>query len=434
MNCYLIVAALALAGQTGGGTERYPPPRSGQASGANSANSGAVNSAASSATGSGTNGSSTPASGSSPYLNSPPPGFGTPVAPKSDASRQPESGNQLQSLPLDSQRQPAFPAENSAAAPQSGAGLKPSEMMQAMLSPPRDSQLRGESTRLVDVLLGARSRSEQTQRVEAYWDLCSAVADYYLGLREQEELRRLGSMVSRPGAAMQEADKKLTARVGTSQRAARVSQLRLANMMGRGSSSLPLPADIPHCGSYTTYYEKIFSGRNSPEAQELAALLPQRYAELKDAAAAVTRAEEWLDNVASARSENSDGTGSVKASELLALCRRAFVQIARDYNRRIARYAELAMPGQISAERLAGMLIKRPASSTATRSGTPASGSGRQSTSAESGPPRTFVENWSPSSNATARSSGVKRDDEVQRASAEQSEPRRERSLLVPTR
>ena len=25
--------------------------------------------------------------------------------------------------------------------------------------------------------------------MEAYWDMCSSVADYYLGLREQEELR-----------------------------------------------------------------------------------------------------------------------------------------------------------------------------------------------------------------------------------------------------
>ena len=35
------------------------------------------------------------------------------------------------------------------------------------------------------------------------------------------------------------------------------------------------------------------------------------------------------------------------------------MQIARDYNRRIARYSELATPGQVGAERLTGMLIKR---------------------------------------------------------------------------
>ncbi len=48
----------------------------------------------------------------------------------------------------------------------------------------------------------------------------------------------------------------------------------------------------------------------------------------------------------------------VKALELLALNRRAFVQIARDYNKRIARYTELARPGQLRTERLVAMLIK----------------------------------------------------------------------------
>ena len=130
--------------------------------------------------------------------------------------------------------------------------------------------------------------------------------------------------------------------------------------MGRGAGNLPLPADMPHCGNYHTHYDQIFAGRPSPEAQELAALLPLRYAELKDAAAAVTRAEAMA-RTRSPRNDNSDGTGTLRALELLALRRRAFVQIARDYNRRIARYAELATPGEIGAERLIGMLIKRPA-------------------------------------------------------------------------
>ena len=48
---------------------------------------------------------------------------------------------------------------------------------EAMLTPPADSQLRGQSVRLIEVISTAGSRSEQTQRVEAYWDLCSSVAD-----------------------------------------------------------------------------------------------------------------------------------------------------------------------------------------------------------------------------------------------------------------
>ena len=63
-------------------------------------------------------------------------------------------------------------------------------MMRAMLSPPGGTQLRGQPVSLMEVIGGARTRGEQTQRVDAYWDLCSSVADYYLGLREQEELRK----------------------------------------------------------------------------------------------------------------------------------------------------------------------------------------------------------------------------------------------------
>ena len=114
---------------------------------------------------------------------------------------------------------------------------------------------------------------------------------------------------------------------------------------------------MPHCGDYHTRYDQIFAGRSSAEAQQLAALLPLRYSELKDACAAVTRAEEWLNTTASR--DASDGVETVRALELLALRRRAFVQIARDYNRRIARYTELSTPGQVGSERLIGMLIKR---------------------------------------------------------------------------
>jgi hypothetical protein len=305
-------------------------------------------------------------------------------------------------------------------------------MMRAMLTPPRDSRLAGQPVTLEAVVAGASSRAEQTQRVEAYWDLCSSVADYYLGLREQEELRRLRSLVPSLGPAGQQAENELAVRIGTSQRAALASQYRLASWIGP-STGLPLPADIPHCANYNAHYQEIFRERTSVEAQELTALLPLRYAELKDAAAAVTRAEEWLNLVAAARSDNADATGTLRALELLALRRRAFVQIVRDYNRRIARYSELATPGPIDAGRLIGMLIKRDSSSTATRPFAPASPLNRQSQLRTNLPPSTFVEGWTPVRGDGAV--GPKRDEAVQPASAVAPPGRRqERSLLVPRR
>ena len=221
----------------------------------------------------------------------------------------------------------------------------------------------------------------------------------------------LRQMISRVGPTWQQAESELAVRVGTSQRAALASQMRVASYFGRGPSFLPLPADIPHCASYTTHYERIFAGDPSPEARELATLLPLRYVELRDASAAVTRAEEWVDSVA--RSD-ADGTGTLRSLELLALRRRAFVQIARDYNRRIARYSELATPGQVSAGRLTGMLIKSTASATATRPASPAPPMNRQSNSE---PPRTFAEG------ATVTppvATSVGRDDSVEQTSAMQ--------------
>jgi hypothetical protein len=309
-------------------------------------------------------------------------------------------------------------------------------MMQAMLTPPRNSQLPGDSVRLVEVVSSGRTRNEQTQRIEAYWDLCSSVADYYLSVREQDELRNVSAAASRQSASLQEADKKMSVRSDTSLRAARASQFRLAGFIGRGPNNLPLPGDLPHCGTYTSRYDQVFAGRSSPEAQGKAQLLPLRYAELDEAAGGVLSAEEWFKEVAS-RAQNSDSDGPLKALELLALNRRAFVQIARDYNRRIARYSELATPGQISPDRLTGMLIKRPGSSTATRSAAPAPPPTRTSSGIETKPERTFANSpntdWLPPEKPSL-TDAVKLDPAVKPASATQPGENREHSVVVKPR
>jgi hypothetical protein len=304
--------------------------------------------------------------------------------------------------------------------------------MRAMLAAPPGSRLTGRPVTLAEAVMGAASRQEQSQRVEAYWDLCSAVADYYLGVREQDELQQLRATVSKVSPIWQQAESELGVRIGTSQRAAVASQYRLASLMGSpDTTSLPLPADPPHCGDYYARYDQVFAGRQSPEAQQLSELLPMRYEELSDAARAITRAEEFLDAIAAQRNNAGDGTGTLRALELLALRRRAFVQIVRDYNRRIARYTELATPGQIDVDRLIGMLIKREGQdNTATRPAATASPLGRQSQSASEAAPATFAEGWEPLKTLPQKP----RDEAVEPASAEsQPPPRREHSLLVPS-
>ncbi len=269
--------------------------------------------------------STAPAASSNPYRNSKPSNTTSPkILPLNNGDTQPiRASSSAETAAAFDYSSPS----NSNAADNGGTGLKPSAMMRVMvLNPPQGSQLRGQPVTLMEAIGGARNRAEQTERVSAYWDMCSAVADYYLGLREQDELRKLHSYVQQAGPAWSQAESELGVRVGTSQRAALASQLRVASLMGRGLGNLPLPADTPHCANYITHYEQIFQGGGPAEAHELDKLLPLRYTELQDAATSVTRSEQYLDSVAS---RGGDGTDSLSALRLLALQRRAFVQIAR---------------------------------------------------------------------------------------------------------
>lgn len=438
MSTVALLLAVVLAGQVLAANERYPvngAPASGNAGPAS--NPAAGNPA-----------SGNPADGGLIPRISPPPAEGqerstplggaggatAPANPYTPPAGTPGTGGAVSPPPAFGGQPPfrnvqpqagAAGASPSAISP--GARPKPSVIMKQMLSPPTGSQLTGSPVSLIEVVSGAGSRSEQAYRVEAYWDLCSSVADYYLGVLEQSEMRNLRSLNPNVGAAMQQAEAKFALRLGTSKQAAVASQRRLASMMGRGGS-LPLPTDLPHSGSYQSHYEQIFADRPSTEAQELAALLPLRYAELKDSAAAVVRTRADLDAIAR---NDSGGTDTLRALELLALQRRAFVQIARDYNRRIARYAELSTPGEIGAERLVGMLIKLDNTPTATRPSLPTGTNGRQSR-ARAAPQQTFAdaEGWEPAGQSVSRA--TTRDDSVRQAAAEERQaPREERSLLV---
>jgi hypothetical protein len=137
----------------------------------------------------------------------------------------------------------------------------------------------------------------------------------------------------------------------------------------------------------------------------------------------------------SARPSSLSDETVLQALELIALQRRAFVQIARDYNRRIARYVELARPGQLAPDQLIGMLIRRNPSATATR---PASSlpANRQSQAGAEGR-QTFADGWSSAGSdamtaAATLPSTPPRDDAISPVSAELRPIEfGERSLLV---
>lgn len=233
---------------------------------------------------------------------------------------------------------------------------KTHEMLQKMLAPRPGSQLSGTPMSLASVVSSAESRDEQARRVEAYWALTSAAADYYLGLDEMVEMSRLRQQLPTYSNALGEAESGLKTRLDTSLKAARAAQYRLSNLMGGGVA--PLPSDIPFTGPYATRMASVFPQGPPAEAALISELLPSRLAELQNAAADLAGSENWVDTVRGDQQNGSDGRGVVQALKLNALSRRAFVQIARDYNLQINRFSQLATPDRIDTGRLVAMLIR----------------------------------------------------------------------------
>ncbi|MEN0111100.1 MAG: hypothetical protein AAF805_10295 [Planctomycetota bacterium] len=240
------------------------------------------------------------------------------------------------------------------------------ELLVELTRRPASSQLSGSPRSLASVIASAATRDQQTRLVEAYWSLFSASADYYLGLYELDELERLSNGTTTYSQPVTEARAALGTRISTALKAARAAQYRLGRMIGDGS--MPLTTDVPFTGPYATRIDQIFPGGGPDEARLLDELIPLRLAELYSSADAVGRSKAWLREVMNARNARSDGPGIVRALELLGLNGRAFVQLARDYNLQINRYARLAAPGQVDTGLLVGMLVRTPGGS---RFGTP---------------------------------------------------------------
>ncbi len=294
------------------------------------------------------------------------------------------------------------------------------DLVRSMLKRPSGDTLSGQPVTLTEIVSSRLSRKNSTACIEAYWDLSAAVADYYLTLREKRDLQVLRASVSRPGTAWAAQSDAVASRLNASRLAAVAAQERLASLLGGDAALLPsaiLPEDTLHTGSYDTRFDEIFTTGVAPdEARALANLLPQRYDRLKANARAVREAQEWLGFVSRARSQDTDGAGLLKAHDLLVLQRRAFLKSVHDYNAEIARYAELAAPGTVGAERLVAMLIRDPATPAGLASG---SGDGVQRASAEAplgqSPNKTFAaeDGWSGAG-----------------ATAQQTPPGQERSIL----
>ena len=242
--------------------------------------------------------------------------------------------------------------------------VPPAELFAGLTKTAGAEQLIGQPLPLVAAVQTAQSRAEQTQRVQTYWELSQAVAEFRLASLETLELPALVQGIGQPSQAWTIASQAAEARRQTALSAVKAIQYRLQQEMGedRGDGKLALPSDPPHCGAYETKYQQIFRGRTSSEAQQLSKLLPLVHEQLAQRALDSTAALEWLSTVSKQRSPQSDGMQLLKAYEQLALERRAFVATAYQYNSYIARYTALAVPQGVGAGRLTAMLIQVPES------------------------------------------------------------------------
>jgi hypothetical protein len=274
----------------------------------------------------------------------------------------------------------ASPSSNAAAAqlPVAPNLPKTSVLMREWSRPPRTGQLPGIPMSLAEALRGAETRQQQTDRTMGYWDLAAKVTQYYLVRRDAMELAVLRQGVTKPGPQWEVKALALQNAQDLAQQSAEAAQARLQQLCGRTTAtSPPLPADLPHCGKYETRYDEIFANRADAAAKQLDALLPLKYAELRNQAGLVAEASNWLEQVSKSRDPNSDGVGLLRAHELLSLRRRSLVDAVHDYNQDIAIYTELAAPNEVGTERLVAMLIRVSNSGTSGREPTgvqPASG------------------------------------------------------------
>lgn len=241
---------------------------------------------------------------------------------------------------------------------------RPSELIRDWAKAPVRGQLSGMPTTLGEALRDAKSRSEQTDRTKAYWDLSARVTDYYLVLRDATELEALRRGIVAPSEAWDAKRRSLDTALQLARQSAKTAQLRLQQSLGRSpEAALPLPADLPHCGKYDARYDEIFAERKDQAAAQLKELLPLKYDEMRTQARLVAEAYTWLEQVSQRREPNSDGTGLLRAHELLSLQRRALVESVREYNQDIVAYTELAAPSQVGTDRLVAMLIRASAPS-----------------------------------------------------------------------
>ena len=242
-----------------------------------------------------------------------------------------------------------------------GRRISPEEQVSAALVLPEGEPVAGRPLTLVDALSTARDRAARLAVTHAYWELARAVAEYRFSFDEYARLSEFQAGVSDRGL-LQTAQAAAASLIESAELGIAEAQYELAEAAALPAGTpLPLPADLPHVGTYRTEFERIFSVQSPPPRLRLIdRLLPVELRLVVARATAAEAARDALDATSEAyRAGQADLAAVLSALRAWGAERRAFFDAVARYNHDIAEYALTVAGPDLSGERLVSMLIER---------------------------------------------------------------------------
>jgi len=235
----------------------------------------------------------------------------------------------------------------------------PAEMVAEALTLPEEATFTGQPLTLLKALSSARGSGQRAEATHAYWRLTTAVAEYRSRFEECRQLWRIegrleDAMMLRTARASAAAALRMAELVVIS------AQHDLAEAaMLPATDPLPLPADLPHVGTYRTRFEELFSTRTPPDrARLIHRTLPIRCRAIDVRATAVRAAQDALEAAVEAYQLGRVDLGEVLSSvRRLGEQRRGLAASVSNYNHEIADYALSVASPQTDEHVLVAMLI-----------------------------------------------------------------------------
>ncbi len=238
--------------------------------------------------------------------------------------------------------------------------LTASELLADAMADRPGMELEGRGATLLELLGPVTDRAKRLRVAHAYWELVGQVAAHGVAVDEWELISRVQPNTSNTRLA-QAAWGSAEAAAATARLNVTQSQYRLAEAVGlAGGSPLPLPADRPHIGAYSTRFESLFPSRSAPSRLRLIdRTLPIRASAIAIRVEAVHAAEDTLNASSDAYNEARLGLADVYAAiHEYGRQRRTLFASVRRYNDDIADYALAVAGPEVRGRELVSILIE----------------------------------------------------------------------------